>query len=229
MTWRAVFAFLLVMMIAASIGMAVASVERSPGWVSHPGAASILREVWLTLIVYAGVIVVVVANCGKEWDEEMRNAALFGSIAGVVEAVNIVLENVIPSVMNKAAVSITVMLAVFALWGWAGAKTARDLHHFRPGVTAAVMSAGVCMVIAVTVGFALELFISPHAPAYIETWPEFRRSGWMDARAFGIANTLDSGFTHLWMGPVIALVVGSLGAGIGARSAPEAGGQLPSG
>ena len=224
MTWRAVFAFVLVVMIAASIGMAVASVERSPGWVSHPGAAMILREVWLTLVVYAGVIVVVVANCGEEWDEEMRNAAVFGGTAGAVEALNIALENAIPSFMNRPAVSIAAMLVVFALWGLAGARTARDLHHFRPGVTAAVMSAGVCMVFAVPVGFALELFIAPPRPDTISTWQEFQRSGWMDAAAFGIANTLYSGFTHLWMGPVIALVVGSLGAGIGARlaSAPKA-------
>jgi len=221
MTWRAVFAFVLVVMIAASIGMAVASVERSPGWVTHPGAAAILREVWLTLVVYAGVIVIVVANCGDEWDEEMRNAALFGSIAGTLEAVNVVLENAIPSVMSKPAVSITVMLVVFALWGLAGAQTARDLHHFRPGVTAAVMSAGVCMVIVVTVGFAMELFIFPPSPGYIESWAEFQRSGWMDARAFGIANTLNSGFTHLWMGPLIALVAGSVGAGFGVRGVPK--------
>lgn len=219
MTWRAVFAFALVVMIAASIGMAVAAVERSPGWVSHPGAGMILREVWLTLVVYAGAIVVVVANCGEEWDEEMRNAAVFGSIAGAVEAANIVLENGISSLMNRPVVQLTAMLIVFGLWAAVGARTARDLHHFRPGVTAAVMSAGVCMVIAVTVGFALELFVAPPSPGSIASWPEFQRSGWLDARAFGIANTLYSGFTHLWMGPVIALIVGSLGAFAGARMA----------
>jgi hypothetical protein len=221
MTWRAVFAFVLVVMIAASIGMAVASVERSPGWVSYPGAATILREVWLALVVYAGVIVVMVANCGAEWDEEMRNAAWFGSVAGVLEAANAVLGNAVPGAMGRPFVSITVMLMVFALWALAGARTARDLHHFRPGVTAAVMSAGVCMVIAVTAGFAMELFIAPPRPSAIDAWPEFQRSGWMDAQAFGIANTLYSGFTHLWMGPVIALVVGGIGAGIGVRLGSE--------
>jgi hypothetical protein len=150
----------------------------------------------------------------------MRNGAVFGSIAGAVEAVNIVLENGISSMMNRPGVQVTAMLVVFALWGLAGARTARDLHHFRAGVTAAVMSAGVCMVIAVFVGFALELFIAPPRPDIVNTWPEFQRSGWMDAHAFGIANTLNSGFTHLWMGPVIALVVGSVGAGIGARRGP---------
>lgn len=217
MTWRAVFAFVLVVMIAASIGMAVAAVERSPGWIAHPGAATILRELWLALAVYAGVIVLVVAGRGHAWDVELRSAALFGSIAGAVEVVNIVLENRTSNGASSPAVQIAGMIVVFLLWGVAAARTARDLRRFRPGVAAAVMSAGVCMVIGVTAGFALELFIAPPLPGNIATWPEFQRSGWMDARAFGIGNTLDSGFTHLWMGPVIAMVVGAIGAGIGAR------------
>ena len=214
MTWRAVFAFGLVVMIAASIGMAVAAVEHSPGWISHPGAATILRKVWLALAVYAGLIVLVVAGRGHAWDVELRFAAVFGSVAGAVEVVNIALENWASNGAISPAVQIAGMLVLLLLWGVAAARTARDLHRFRPGVAAAVMSAGVCMVIGVTAGFALELFIAPPLPGYIATWPEFQRSGWMDARAFGIGNTLDSGFTHLWMGPVIAMVVGAIGAGM---------------
>ena len=216
MTWRAVFAFALVVMIAASVGMAVAAVERSPGWVGYPGAATILREVWLTLLIYAGTIVVVVAHRGEDWDEEMRNAAAFGSIAGVLEILNVALENGMSSGIPAAA-QIAFMLVVFAMWALAGARTARDLGRFRPGIAAAVMCAGVCMVIGVTAGFALELYITPPSPSYIVTWPEFQRSGWLDARAFGIANTLGSGVSHLLLGPVIALVVGSLGAAVGRR------------
>lgn len=215
MTWRAVFAFVLVVMIAASIGMAVAAVERSPGWVLHPGAPTMLREVWLALAVYAGLIVIVVAHRGEDWDDEMQSAARFGSIAGLFEAANIVLENRIPDGTSRPVLQIAGMVVVFGLWALAGVRTSRDLRHFPPGLMAAVMSSGVCMVIAVTVGFAVELFISPPPVSYIETWPEFQQSAWMDARAFGIGNTLDSGFTHLWMGPVIAMVVGALGAGIG--------------
>ena len=87
-----------------------------------------------------------------------------GGIAGVVEIANIALENGISSLMNRPAVQITAMLVVFAMWAATGARTARDLHHLRPGITAAVMSAGVCMVIAVTAGFALELFIAAACP-----------------------------------------------------------------
>jgi hypothetical protein len=114
------------------------------------------------------------------------------------------------------------MLVIFALWGMAGVRTARELRHFRPGVAATVMSAGVCMVIAVAAGFALELFIAPPQPDYVATWPEFKRSGWFDAQAFAIANTLASGFTRLYLGPIVAVFVGSIGAWIGKlQSAPS--------
>jgi hypothetical protein len=215
MSWRGVFVFALVVMIAASIGMAVAAVERSPGWVLHPGAATILREAWMTLVIYAGAIVVVVAHRGEDWDAEMRNAAVFGIGSAAVEIANVLRENWNSTLMNSPALQIAAMLVMFSLWGVAAARTANGLRQFRPGLIAAVLSAGVCMVIAVTAGFALELFIVPPSPSYIETWPEFQRSGWLDARAFGIGNTLESGFTHLWMGPVIAIVVGAIGAGIG--------------
>ena len=215
MTWRGVFAFVLVIMIGASIGMAVAAAERSPGWFLNPGAAWFLREAVLALVVYAGAIIVVVAHRGDDWDAEMRNAALFGSIAGVMEGLNVALEDSVGLAVHVPALQLVGMLVVFALWGVAGARTAKELNRFRPGVLAAVMSAGVCMVIGVTAGFAMELFIMPPRPDYVATWDEFKRSGWTDAHAFGIANTLDSGFTHLWMGPLVALVVGAMGSAIG--------------
>ena len=59
------------------------------------------------------------------------------------------------------------------------------------------------------------MYIAPPRPELVSTWAEFKRSRWMDAQAFGIANTLDSAFTHLLWGPAVALVVGSLGAWIG--------------
>jgi hypothetical protein len=215
MTWRAIFAFVLVVMIAASIGMAVAAVERSPEWFLNPGARPYLAEVVFALVVYAGVIVIVVANRGEEWDEELRNAAIFGSTAGLVDVASFALEHVGFAERRLPAVTLAAMLVMFVLWALAGARTSMDHGHFRPGVNTAFMSAGVSMVIAVTVGFAIDLFIAPPAPDLISTWAEFKRSGWTDAQAFGIANTFDSAFTHLWMGPLIALLVGSIGAWIG--------------
>ena len=221
MTWRAVFAFALLVMIAASIGMAVAAVERSPGWFNNPGARPYFEEAVYSLVVYAGVIVIVVANRGEEWDEELQNAAVFGSISAVVELASSAVDHSHSSTVLAQTVNFVALLLMFVLWGVAGARTSRDHGHFRPGVMTAIMSAGVTMAIAVTIAFALELFFAPTSDA--TTWAAFSRSGWMDARAFAIANTFHFGFTNLWMGPAIGLIVGSIGAWIGKlRSARRA-------
>ena len=85
-------------------------------WILNPGAATYLRETWLTLVVYAGVIVIVVANRGEEWDDELRNAAKFGTIAGFGDVVGIALEHVASTSTWVPAVTIAAMLVIFALW-----------------------------------------------------------------------------------------------------------------
>lgn len=202
-------------MIAASIGMAVAAVEHSPGWFDHPGAALYFEEPVYSLVVYASVIVIVVVKRGEEWDQELKNAAIFGVIAAGVDTVNSVVDHIHSAAAFAPAVNFTALLVMFSLWGSAGARTSRDHGHFRPGVMTALMSAGVTMLIAVVSGFALELFIAPTSDA--STWAAFKRSAWTDARAFAIANTFHSGFTNFWLGPAIALVVGSIGAWIGKK------------
>ena len=214
-TWRSAFAFGLLVLIAASMGMAVAAVERSAVFLTQPSARLLLMEPLLALAAYAFVIVLVVMRRGAEWEVELRNAAVFGGLAGLIEIANIAIENGIPFAVRGPVLQIAAMLLIFALWGMAGARTARELGTFRSGVLAAVLSAAACMVVGVTAGFALELFAAPPEPGYVATWAEFRRSGWSDPGAFGIANTLNSGFSHLLIAPVVAMVVGGIGASIG--------------
>ncbi len=76
-------------------------------------------------------------------------------------------------------------------------------------------SAGVCMLIGVAGGLAVEMFVAPTDPAPVATWQEFQRSAWTDPATFQIANTLDSAFSHLLLAPVVAIVVGTIGAGFG--------------
>jgi hypothetical protein len=59
------------------------------------------------------------------------------------------------------------------------------------------------------------MFLAPANPALVATWQEFKRSAWTDPAAIQIANTLDSAFSHLLLAPVVALVVGAIGAGLG--------------
>ncbi len=164
---------------------------------------------------YACAIVVVVMRRGAAWDVELKNAAVFGSLAGLIEMINIGLENGVPFIVRGPGLPIAGMIILFAIWGMAGARTARQLGTIRSGLLTSVMSAGVSMVIGGTAGFAIELFATSPEPAYVATWAEFKRSGWSEAGAFAIANTLNSGFSHLVIAPLVGIVVGSLGAWIG--------------
>ena len=80
----------------------------------------------------------------------------------------------------------------------------------RAGLLEALCSAGICMLIAVAAGFLIQFFVVPPKPEYVSTWSEFKRTGWTDPHAFEIANTLDSGFTHLIIAPVVALLFGGV-------------------
>jgi hypothetical protein len=82
------------------------------------------------------------------------------------------------------------------------------------GVLAGVSVAGICALIAVAAGCLIEFFVAPPAPAYVATWQEFGRSGWSDPRAFAVANTVDSGFTHLLLAPIVAALLSLGGAWI---------------
>ena len=217
MTGRSSIAFALLVLIAASIGMAVTAVERSPAFLTQPSARTYLAEAVLALVAYACAVIVIVMRRGAAWEVELKNGALFGGIAGLIEIINIAIENGIPSAVQGPGIQITAMLVLFAIWGIAGGWTAKELGSFRSGLIASALGAGVSMVIGVAAGFALEFFITPPQPAYVAAWGEFKRSGWSDPSAFGIANTLDSGFSHLVIAPVVGIVVGSLGAWIGCR------------
>ncbi len=74
------------------------------------------------------------------------------------------------------------------------------------------------MLIAVAAGFLIQFFLIAPKPDYVSTWAEFKRSEWTDPRAFEIANTLDSGFTHFIIAPFVALIFGG-GASLLARFA----------
>jgi len=143
--------------------------------------------------------------------EVFRVALVAGIASGLVEILTIAGEN------NAIALSVPAplgLLSVFAIWGAAGIWAMLALRSMRAGVSASVVSAGVCMLIGVAGGVLIEMFVAPTKPAVVATWQEFRRSGWTNPEAFQIANTLDSAFGHLLFAPIVGLVVGTIGAGL---------------
>jgi hypothetical protein len=210
---RTAFAVALLVLIASAMAMATIAVTRYPAFLAQPSARTFLLEPLLAFVTYAVAIVFTAVRMrGANSDTVLRNAALFGSATGVIEIANIAIENGIPFAVRGPALQIAMMILIFAVWGFAGFRTSKVLCSIRSGILTSVFSAGICMLIAVAMGFAMEFFLVPARPDYVATWGEFQRSGWTDARAFGIANALDAGFSHLVIAPIIASVFGSLAA-----------------
>jgi hypothetical protein len=206
--WRGTFGFALLGLIVIDLGMITVGVARYPELLSQPGARTFVAEPIGVLIAYAIAVVCIARTHGTYWDGILRTAIIFGLLAGTFEIINIGIENGIPFAIRGPALQIVFMFSVFISWGIAGFRTARSLGSISAGLIAAVCSAGICMLMAVTAGFLIQFFLVPPKPEYVSTWSEFKRGGWTDPHAFGVANTLDSGFTHLIIAPVVALIFG---------------------
>ena len=202
--------FALLALIAINIAMAAVGVARHPAFFGHPGARALVLELICVLLAYAVVVLFLARTHGRYWNSILRAAMIFGILTGAFEAVNIGIENDIPLAVHSPVLPIGFMLVMFTTWGIAGFRSACSLRSIRAGLLAAGFSAGICMLIGVAVGFSVELFLAPPEPTYVSTWAEFRRSGWADPRAFGAANTLDSGLTHLVVAPIVGLFFGAL-------------------
>ena len=212
---RLLLAIALLTPVAINIGMAVIAVARYPAFFSQPGARRFLFEPIGALLIYLVAIVLVSRTHGPNWDAILKTAILFGGLTGILEVANICIENGIPFSISGPRVAPGFMLVVFTLWGVAGYRTTRSLGSVGAGVLTSVSSACICMLTAVAAGFAVEFFLAPPASAHIASWAEYQRSGWTDPRAFAIANTFESGFTHLVVAPIVASVFGGVGALVG--------------
>jgi hypothetical protein len=198
-------------LIALNATMAAFAVARYPAFFEQHSALVYVLEPIGILLLYTILTVYLVRVRGGAWNTILINATVFGVITGALELINIGLENVAPGASRSPAISIGFMAIVFSLWGIGGARTVRSGNSIRAGIATAILSAGICMLIAVAAGFLIEFFVAPPDPATVSKWAEYRRSGWTDARAFGLANTLDSAFTHLVIAPIVAMVFGSIG------------------
>jgi hypothetical protein len=209
-------------LIALNAGMAAFAIARYPAFFAQHSALVYVLELIGILLLYTVLTMYLLMVRGGAWNTILTNATVFGVITGALEIINIGLENAAPTAVRGPAVSIGFMAIVFSLWGIGAARTFRSGNSIRAGVATAILSAGICMLLAVAAGFTIEFFIAPPDPAAVSMWAEYRRSGWTDTHAFGLANTLDSAFTHLIIAPVVALVFGSIGSLLGGLARPAA-------
>lgn len=191
--------------------MATLAVLSAPPFLQQRGAATYLAELASILAVYTAAIRLSKKLKGQYLEASRRNAVTFGLLSALVEVSSIVLENVAPRLFRHPATSISLMSVTFLIWALAAIWTFRTSPPWKFGLLAAVESASICMLIAVAIGLPIELFLRPPDPAIVATWGEYQRSGWTNTRLFALANTLDSGFTHLLHAPIVACIFGSVG------------------
>ena len=196
--------------IALNIAMAVVATAHYPAYWRQPSASLFLIEAIGALLAWA-LALLLLARAPLPlhiW----QLASRFGLLSGALEILNVTLENLAPAFWHGPALSITFMLLPFLLWTTGAALAARSAERrpLRTGILTAILSSGLCMLLSVAAGFLLEFFLAPPSTAAVATWPEFLRSHWTDPRAFALANTCDSAFTHLLIAPIIAAILGSI-------------------
>ena len=169
---KSVFGVALLTLIALIISMAAEAIVQYPAFFQQHLALMYVLELAGTLFVYAAGAVYIAKASGALWSTVRKYATVYALVTGALELINLGIENASPKVASSPILSIGSMLIVFVLWGIAAVWTIRSGNSIRAGILTAVVSAGFCMLIAVSAGFAVELFVLPPAPALISTWAE---------------------------------------------------------
>lgn len=203
--------------IAMSLILIVLHVGLYSAMLTMPDGWSFVLAPAVLLVIYAAIVMALPTLARVTGGADaLRLGTRMGLLAAGVEAINISLESLVA--MPQTVTSIVtggLMLCTFMLWGVTGFLGAYRSRSVGLGVLAAVWSAVVTMLLAVTFGYALLVVAWPRLTTFLATDPDFLRSHWSDLRAFTIANTLSNGAVHLLEGPIIALVFGGVGALIG--------------
>jgi hypothetical protein len=212
---QSVFGTVILILCGLDLTLAVLGIARYPALFIQHGAWIFVVQLVGVLLVYGGAAAALLRLHGPAWQTISKYGVVFGCITGGLELLSLAIETRLPAWTHLGIFSVGVMVSLFVLWGIAGGWAARATGSTSNGVWTAVTSAALCMLVAVAAGFVVEFFIATPDVGAIQTWQEFKRSGWTDARAFGVANTLDSGFTHLLIAPVVASLFGLGGSLIG--------------
>lgn len=193
-----------------SLGLIVVRVAVYPAYFRMPGAAMILAQAVVPIILYCTLLLWRRRESSIPHAAQVRFAVL-GLAAGLLQAIHVVFERFVelPGKWSSFVV-LGFMLATFSIWASAGYQSALAGFPILVSIRQSVWTAVVTMTIAVAAGTALELYLAPIPPESMRHWAEFERSGWSDIQAFAISNTLDSVATHLMLGPIVAAVLGAL-------------------
>jgi hypothetical protein len=188
----------------------------SPAFFSMPDSLGYVVAPAVLLAAYGATGLVLLAKRSEAGRSAVRIGSRLGILTGVLWMINLAMETFATLATPLAAlISSAFFVTAFLLWGLAGFLTARETRSLGYGLAAAVWSAMLTVLMTVTFGFLLMDVALPHLASQEITDPDFVRSQWNSVTLFAIANTLNAGFSHLLEAPIIALVFGLMGSGLG--------------
>ncbi|MHB8648028.1 MAG: hypothetical protein ACYDAR_19775 [Thermomicrobiales bacterium] len=208
--------FLLLVAIACDFALICLRVLLYTPLVRQHNALIYLLEPVALLIIYAGIAFAITTSTSPQRDAAARMSMVVGLLTGVLWIINLALE----TFSDVAGIPVTApfLLGAFVLWGVAGFIGARQTGSLSHGVLAAIESAMLCVLLAITFGFLLMYTSLPTLERQLVADPDFLRSHWDDLHAFAIANSFDSAFSHLLGALLVGAVVGIAGSGAGILS-----------
>ena len=175
-----------------------------------PGSLGYVLEPAGLLVAYAGIVVWATRRAGPLRQTVLEVGLRVGLLTGGLQIVHLAIEMFAPLSGSANAITLlSFMFGTFLIWGFAGFSSVRRTGSVGHGAAAGSWAAMVCMVSVLLFGFALMFSPYPRLED-VASWAEFERSRWTDVRAFAIANSLDSGISHLAIGPMVGAIFGGI-------------------
>lgn len=202
---------ILLIIIAINIIMTIIATFMYPPLLTMPHFYSYILELGVMLLLY--IAIVMWATKPSIVLTTLRIATSFGAIAALLEIVHISIENFGHLNAHAETVSTGIFMGgLFLLFAVSGYRIMLFKRNIISGMWAGSWSAIVCMLIVMTYGLS-QLFWSFRAMEKHNIGnPDFSRTGWTDMHAFVIADIFEACFKILFLGPIVGIIFGLLGA-----------------
>ena len=202
---------ILLVVIAINIIMTIIATVMYPPLLTMPHSYSYILELAVMLLLY--IAIVMWATRTSIVLTTLKTATFFGIIAGLFEIVHISIENFGNLNAHAETVSTGIFMGgLFLLFAMSGYRITINKRNIISGMLGASWSSVVCMLAVMTYGLS-QLFWSFGAIEKHDIGdPDFIRTGWTDMHAFVIADVFEACIKILFLGPILGIIFGLLGA-----------------
>ncbi len=210
------FRWLLLTIIILDLALIALRVLLYTPLLAQSGALVFVFEPVALLLIYASIVLAITSNRGHDRIAALKLGAKIGLITGIMWVVNLALETFADLLGSLSILSTApFLLGAFVLWSIAGGRIAWQSGALGMGILASIWSAMICVLIAIAFGFVLTYTSLPRLEQILAKDADFLRSHWSDMRAFAIANSFDSAFSHLMGALLVGGIVGTVGSLVG--------------